>query len=767
MQHFILSFKSIIIAGVVLISIACADYWYNDYKSLFYPEIAEKPSGTQPYFYTPQFLFSYDIYDYYTDLSSTHLSDSLNTDAWYQELEGKVDRNVLKTGLYEKNSALAKRLHQLKYLDVLQYLILVQRIDSLKAKPSSSWDTNDAAPADVIGLENTVSELEKLKLQSKKNWLNDRCLYAQLKALRFAGKNSEAIQLFEKGERKLLSGLIPDMTRSLYAGAFYHNREVARSYYEFSKLLASPSIGNQVPFNIRVYDMPFGNDVLKYCKNDKEKADVHTIAALQPRQNLVMLTRKVFEYAPEHPYLPLLVSRMINKHEEFQAISKEKNKEWWSSEDSLAHIIPNGELDSILQVTFDIAKVKNLTKEPFYAYAMSHLYYTSHNFPMAKLWTSIATVRDKHEIRQKYTQEVLNFLALPKAEDEVVILNKINWLSKMNYGRDVFVMQTISEGLSKYYSQDNVKSFYASSLKAISLEANWDTNETWYEFGGNERQIFLDSLTTDQLKPVVNHRENGNIKGIDSLLVAISNISKDELYLTYARRLMTDGKWKDAKIYFQKMDHAYLTNRLKGLNKRYQTDELISYSSPKLWLKSQVKTPIKDHLKYLDDIIIAEENLTKKPQEATLWYNFALHQLNLTYWGNAWIFAKSKWSTIEEPKACLPKSDISTYYNCAHVVESLDNAIKYCGDDHELQAKIIYLRALIEKYQAFVATDKLYVNPYWTLSEEDQKAIEIKAKSLVNANYSTYIPYFKEKMADSKYKRMVIEECAEIRNYKK
>ena len=100
-------------------------------------------------------------------------------------------------------------------------------------------------------------------------------------------------------------------------------------------------------------------------------------------------------------------------------------------------------------------------------------------------------------------------------------------------------------------------------------------------------------------------------------------------------------------------------------------------------------------------------------------------------------------------------------------MESLDNAIKYCGDDHELQAKIIYLRALIEKYQAFVATDKLYVNPYWTLSEEDQKAIEIKAKSLVNANYSTYIPYFKEKMADSKYKRMVIEECAEIRNYKK
>jgi hypothetical protein len=760
------------------ISLACADYWYNDYKSLFYPETTlskSKNDWTSSFYYSPDYFFTFDSYGSYGVLNVDTPFDTLNVKEWHSSLEGKVNKKIIQEGLYGKvvkmdygfdyinrddATIFIKALNKIGQRDAATYLTILKRIDTLKAVPEG-WE-QPGKTADITNILTAESELSKLQNKTSKQWLRDRIFLARLKALRFASKHEEAIALYEKEGRNQSPGLIAELTRSLYAGAYFMTGDNARSYYEFSKMLRSPNLGYQGPYNVRVFDMPFNDTVLTYCKNNVEKADVHAVAAMQPKQNLPFHIRKVNNHDPNHPYLQLLVSRMINKYEDFYQVNNDKDRYLWSPEDSTAYLMPNGMFDSVMKVAFDITKTKNVYAEPFYAQAMAHLFYTKGDIPMSRLWNSTVIAKTTAQKRQKYVQELLNFLAEPKDQQlDKSMLNKIEYLANMKYGRDVHVMQTISKGLSHYYSRDTVKSFYSGNLSAISYEADWETNKTWFENGGWEQQQYLDTISTKTLSMVVKHLESQKYDQIDSSLMKLSKLNSDKLFLAYARRLMMEGNWEEGKIYFNKMSEKYFTDRLNGMDAYNGYDQrLISYEEPIFWLKSHKQTTIKDHAKFLDILVKIKINATQNPNNPNALYDFALQQYNLSYFGSAWIYTKSYKSVAEE---LTPASNINNYYGCDHVAATLDHAIKYAGTDKELHAKIVYLRALVEKAQAFVAISALTPENHWALNEEEQKKLDDTVNKLVVEKYSKYSQYFVDKVADSEYKRMVIKECDDIR----
>jgi hypothetical protein len=751
--------KPLLLIIGIAISLACADYWYNDYKSLFYPETADlpNPKKDRSFYYSAQLYFSYDSYVFDGDMSNSDYLDSLNIDSWYESLNKKINRNAIQEGMYGDNPKFINSLQSIGQSNAAKYVTILKRIDTLKAK-EEYWEEPGIA-ADVPNLILAEKELASLQSKTTLPWLKDRMLYARIKALRFASKNKDAIALYEKEGKNQQPGLISDLTRSLYAGAFFPS-DKNRSYYEFSKMLNAPRLAYHGPFNVRVYDMVFNDTVLTHCKSNAEKANVHAIAAMQPKQNLPFHIRKVNNYDPNHPYLQLLVSRMINKYEDFYHVNNDKDRYWWSPEDSISYLLPNGALDSVMNVAFDITKTKNVYSEPFYAQAMAHLFYTKGDIQMSKLWNSMVITKTPAQTRQKYTQDILNYLAEPKEEKlNKDLLAKIEFLNTMQYGRDVHVMQTISKGLNQYFATDTVKAFYAISLAAVSN--SWSDDGSTFVHDRWEQQQFIDTISTKTLKAVIKHLESRKYDTIDSTLMKLSNLSPDKLYLAYSRRLMMEHEWIEAQKYFNKMSPKYFNQRLNGLDAYFGFDEkLVSYEEPILWLKSHKQIPIKDHRKFLDRLVALKKQALQKPNDAKVLYDFALQQYNLSYFGSAWIYCKSHKSVSEQ---ISPVSDVNSYYGCDHVAKTLDHAINFAGNNKELHAQIVYLRALVEDAQAFVEVSAIYPENYWSMNEDEQKIIENKANKLIADKYSKYGQYLIDKVADSEYKQMIIRECEDIR----
>jgi hypothetical protein len=748
----------ILIVGIAF-SIACADYWYNDFKSLFYPETAiiDKASGLRSFYYSPDYLFNKGAYGSLGSLEVTISIDSLNVGLWYRNLDKKIPQNIIKAGLYNRGQKFLSLLQSAGFSDAAEYVSILKKIDTLNAL-EAYWG-EPGKEADIPNLLVSEKELEILYGKTTLPWLKDRILYARMKALRFASNNEKAALLYENEGKNQQIGLIADMTRSLYAGIFFPTN-TDQSYYEFSKMLNATELPYHGPYNVRVYNMSFNERILKLCKSNAEKADVHAIAAMQPMQNLPYHIRRVHTFNPQHKYLQLLVSRMINKYEDFYEVSKEKGRYWYSPEDSLAYILPHAALDSIVSVTLDIVKTKNVFNEPFYAQAMAHLFYTKGNIPMAKLWNSIVIENSIDQKRQKYVQELLNFLAEPEDQKlDKTMLSKLESLGAMTYGRDVHVMQVIAKGLNKYFRQDTVKAFYAMSLYAVS--DTWENNAAGFKHGGWEQQKYLDTISTNTMKAVIYHLESRKYDIIDSTFMRLSNLTPDILYLAYARKLMMDDEWVKAKKYYDKVNDKYFYQRINGIDAYFGFNEkLISYEEPILWLKSHEQKPISNHRKFLEYLASIKKQVIQKPNDSKVLYDYALQQYNLSYWGSVWIFAKSHKSTDND---FLPVSNINTYYGCDNAAKTLDHAIKNIRNDDELHSKIIYLRALVEKKQAYLAVANIYPENYWELSEEQKKVLDKKAEKLIAEKYTKYGQYLLEKVGDSAYKRMIINECEDIR----
>ena len=74
-----------------------------------------------------------------------------------------------------------------------------------------------------------------------------------------------------------------------------------------------------------------------------------------------------------------------------------------------------------------------------------------------------------------------------------------------------------------------------------------------YIIGGFERQMYLDTLTTNLLGNVVRFIEKEDKNPLDTTLIGLANISPDEIYLAYGRRLMLDHRFEDALIVYKKI----------------------------------------------------------------------------------------------------------------------------------------------------------------------------------------------------------------------
>ena len=250
--------KPLLLVSAVAVTLACSDYFVNDFHSMFYPEASTRPRGSDALFYTPQLYYSYDAYDFTGAGGGDYNLDSIIVDEWRAHLGPKISVKTIQTGLFEQPQSLITQLKKSGFTEEANYVTTIHLVDQLKSRSAARWD-EAPIPADSVGLLKVIAALQQKLTSTKIEWLKARYAYTVLKAQAFAHNYSELIANYAQYKSLFSSNtILSDMAQSLYAGAFYQNNNKGRAFYEFSQLLTErPRLATRAVRNIRIYNMVF------------------------------------------------------------------------------------------------------------------------------------------------------------------------------------------------------------------------------------------------------------------------------------------------------------------------------------------------------------------------------------------------------------------------------------------------------------------------------------------------------------------------------
>lgn len=776
------SFKvsKIFLVFAILIFLSCADYFYYELYSAFYPETSKRPATTERFFFTN--YYPYGISSFSDDTNETH--DSLNIDSWVSYTASKIPRTIFFDGLMQNSKKLQISLVQKGFKEAAKYVEILLATDKVIINQYGDDPWDGPLPKDTALIKSMYPNLEQNIRNCKDPFVKERYIYLLMKTTSSIGDHNQTIYYYEKYcETFKPATFISDWSWCKYAGAFYQIGDHSRSFYEFSKILnQSETKRAEAGHSVMVYNIPYSEEVLQYCKNEEEKANVYALAAILPHSDGLGMMEKIYATKPEHDMLPLIGTREINKNEELYYQVKLEDDEYSPSSNSLKKT----NIPELLAFFNKVINDKKAGSLDFWYLAAAYLYSLSNDVEKGKKYLQEVKEDSSNPFvgKQKKLLNIIFELQSSTPYDDASfaeIYHDISSFQKMEKTRDMSTMKLISNTLADYFQNrgnagmvnkptsffsgcgkkkienvditkhDSARVFFAKLLSKIS--GTYEEDGISYISGGFERQMFLDTLTTNLLSNVVSFIEKKDPNPLDTMLIHLVNISYDEIYLAYGRRLMLDHRFEDALEIYRKITPEYMKNLV---------DQVYFNQGPELYLKSWKYDEISDYLTYIENIISYKKATEKNPKDSDAWYKLGEAMINISYHGKAWILSKSMWSSAEmdyywwgqDVYFSKPnQADNQNYYSNLSAITCFENAAKYCTDKN-LGAKISYLGAMAEGHKFWAEYYKNQPKDY-----EKQDAYHQAQMGIFNSKFMSFFKLLKSKFNNSEYEKMILKEC--------
>jgi len=703
----------------------------------------------------------------------------------------KIPRTTFYDGLIKNNKQLQIELAQKGFKDAGNYIELVLAIDKLIINQYGDDPWEGPLPKDTALIKTMYASIEQNMNKCKDVFVKERYLYTLLKTSASIGDHVQTIRHFEKYNHSIHpKTFISDWSWSKYAGALYHSGDHARSFYEFSKIFAqSETMRSEAGHSVWVYNIPYSEKALYYCKNDAEKVDVYALAAILPQGDGLGMMKKIYEKKPEHEMLQLIATREINKNEELLYNVKLAEDEYNPSLNTLnkTHI------PELLTFFTGIIHDNKIGNTDFWKLAAAYMYFLTEDSENGKKYVQQVKEDPSNEyiVKQKKLLGILLDLQSTPLYDQTTfskIYSDIGSIKKMDGARDMSALKLVSKKLEDYFlakannvtgkkstsffsgcgkkqdgdnalqTDDSTRVFFAQCLSNISGFYD-DEDGSAYLVGGHERQLYLDTLTTRKLGNIVGFVEREDKNPLDTMLTGLANISNDEIYLAYGRRLMLDHRFEDALEIYKKITPVFMKNIV---------DQVDFRKGPELYLPSWKYETIDDYVAYLTDIVRYKKATVTNPEDAEIWFKLGEAMINISYHGKAWILSKSMWSSAEmdyywwghdSQKALPNEADVPDYYANMSAIICLENASRYCKDKN-LGAKISYLGAMAER-------NKFWSQYYKNQPEDYEKQEKYHQDQMLTfeKQYRNFFQLLSEKFNGDDYEKMIIKECEGYKDF--
>jgi hypothetical protein len=751
---------------------------FGEFYSFFYPENATSPENTQKYIYTPLFLNE----DAYENQPATNFDDSVNIEAWKKYLDDKISFAEIKKGLYEKQAmeSLIAKVKSYGDTEAAEYLKFCSEIDKSIPLKENYWD--ETLPADTAALKNLYSTSKTRFSSVKSDFVKERYAFQAVRLAAVTAKPEQAINDYETlivpiKNKTFISG----WARSRKAGVMMNAGDVPQAICEFAQVFETcPSKRYQADLSVRRLEKPKFEEALGFCKNDKEKAAVYALWAIQPFQDGMSLVKKIYAIDPQHPMLELVTAREINKNEYgfFASKNAESFNNYGEFNDDNYNVDPKkvkaaeDKSSDYFKEIFDfvntVIKDKKAKSNQFWLASAAYLSYLNHENDQAKKY--IEEVK-KEKVSNPYLIRQMAFLEIEladktmNAENEAFLIQKIEGLKDVQSFRDNIVLVNASKKLSDFYAgkgekvkkkggwlksctssdkQDKapgneVKAFLAANIGALP------PGEYGYQFSESKIK-FIDTCSAAFLRKVIAFlpkTEN------DKKLVALADLKTDDLNLALVRRLTTDGAYQQAAEVVTKVPEETLLNAQFG--------EYFKESPTQI----NGKKPVGDDvLAFLKNMALYKKQTEQNPGNAEAWYQLGVGQYNLSYHGNAWLLIKREKSSYELEYGEVHKED---YYTTEKARSYFEKALA-ANPDAELGAKICYAGALCERNQYLIKYYEGRPDSY------DEKEIDDYYKKMVASElpgFRTFFEKLKTTYRETQYQKMVLKECETYSAYLK
>jgi hypothetical protein len=445
-------------------------------------------------------------------------------------------------------------------------------------------------------------------------------------------------------------------------------------------------------------------EVLKYAKTNKEKANVYLLAAIKKHDKSLAYIKKVYEYQPNFDGLSFLILREVNKIEDWVFTpyyslfdpSITTNNYWESEVDNASDIYKRIETDrayaSELLAFINNVNITTVENPIFWKSCKAYLLYITKDYE-ASLTLLEELKSSKNSELFSNQLEIIKALALTAKQEygKAIIVNEIKPIILKNKGFRKFIFSLGKE--LEYKGNTSDAALLYSTLKNDTFNENHDFYNTIYwksnnYFGDTYSDFYTDYFdyinavyTPEQLDALIHNvfRNRDKEDDFSSFKYSILKTEIPRLYDLLGTKYIRLNKLTKALNSFKKVDSKLWNEKYSNWERDgsgWSYGSNVFDKNPFYELKYTPDfIPIKDTIR-LNKYTITKQlikyiNRAENPKEKNKDYYYFLVAncyYNMTQYGNSWMMRRYYWTSNGDSSNMVDEKEFNqcnsakTYY---------------------------------------------------------------------------------------------------------
>ncbi|MBD2701989.1 hypothetical protein IC229_15170 [Spirosoma sp. BT702] len=726
-RHFFVRFRKPFLTIAVGLGLACGpSFDPSEFMSFFMPESATMSPGDKRYMFSPQ-LYADTEWDVASEEDTLVVDE--NVRAWAAYADGNVPEKVVSKALYAEDAAAVNTLKSKLSAPAVTYLNFAWSTDNGQSSP---WDAA-ATPVDSARLPQQLEEAKTTYQTTSDGFLKERYAFQAVKLASQIGDFKQASQLFDQLVKPLpKKTFISDWALSRRAGASLALGDTSRAIYEFAQVFARcPSRREAAELSLRKYGIHFREDALQYATNDTERAAVYALCAIQPGQDGLDLLKSLVHLAPKNPLVELVMAREINRNEyyffepaqEFIDYGLPHHPDSTQFEGRKTESTPY--FEKLRTFALESAENKELGNAAYWYTAGAYLDYAVKDYKAAqthleqaeKASTSNKVLKTQITVQQMLLLAAQTENVTPEVENKLITYLE-EFDSTGNFRLNNAFVSVCKRFADLYQNKADAKTGWLSGCSRPKTELVDGTSqaksylmtmltsqpgsETYFASTADPRYI-EDTVRVSTVQAVIAYANQGNQSDFDKRLIALSRLTTHDLNLLLGRRLIMDHRYSEAAEAFAKVDAKVWDDG--NFSMYFQTNPFavkmpkLSDPAENMNFPAEVDENPYSPVTFVRKMAELEQQAkaAKGDKAAELYYQLGCGAWNLSWYGNAWLVAKSYWSGAELSLYDLPTDPTAKQKRFEALAQTDYYTTTYARNYFEKSVKIAKTQALADR----------------------------------------------------------------------
>ena len=228
---------------------------------------------------------------------------------------GNENAKLSRLGARMANNSFIRYLYKHSCTETVDYLIFAKRCEPHVVASSDSWRETTR---DVSAMRKLIKEAKERFLRTKSDYIKLRLAFQAIRLAHYIKDYELTLELVDYYLPKIDNdpSLVEYWIMGHRAGALQAMGKYAEAAYLYSRVFEKCPGKRESAFrSFRINTDEEWNKSLLLCRNDHERASLYVLRAQSSDAKLIEEMEHIYEYAPQHPALEMLLVRELQKLE--------------------------------------------------------------------------------------------------------------------------------------------------------------------------------------------------------------------------------------------------------------------------------------------------------------------------------------------------------------------------------------------------------------------------------------------------------------------